>query len=285
MNLPGLAFAAVILFSPPWGAVAGAPHGGSEPASAPVRAELRVLPELSALFGESAGGRKGVVVLRREAPEGGASEVLASDVGEAQRRAAPASTFKVPHAVIALELGLLPDERTVFFRYDGRSRYDLEAWERDMNLRDAVRLSNVEAFRTLAPKIGPERMRRMLERLRFGNARVGSDIRRFWLDGSLQVSALELADFFERLARRTLPVSVDVQNRVADVILLEERNGRRLYGKTGYAGRADGTGWFAGWVEEQGRICAFAVRLDMRDGTPLEARRETALAALAAAGF
>ena len=99
------------------------------------------------------------------------------------------------------------------------------------------------------------------------------------------MSAIELAGFFEALSRRTLPVAADVQNRVADIILLEEKAGLRLYGKTGYTGRKSGTGWFAGWVEEKGRICAFAVRLDLRNGTPLEARQETAKAALAAVGL
>ena len=246
---------------------------------------VRVLPELASLFSQEKKGRHGVVVLRRVDPESGATDIMTSDICEAEKRYAPASTFKVPHSIIALELGVLPNETENFFHYDGRSQYYLDAWEHDMNLRDAVRLSNVEAFQVLAPRIGAERMRSMLERLHFGNATVGSDIKQFWLDGSLKVSALELAGFFEALARRTLPVAADVQNRVADIILLEEKNGRRLYGKTGYTGQKSGTGWFAGWVEEKGRICAFAVRLDLRNGTPLEARQETAKAALAAVGL
>ena len=70
----------------------------------------------------------------------------------AERRAVPASTFKIPHAVIALETGAIGDEDEVV-PYGG-GRQPVKAWERDMSIREAIPLSNAAIFQELARRIG-----------------------------------------------------------------------------------------------------------------------------------
>src|SRR6187455_3197437 len=73
----------------------------------------------------------------------------------------PCSTFKIPHAIIALETGVLADASHVE-RWDGTEQ-PMDAWERDHDLGSAIRNSVVWYFRRTAAAIGPDRMRAELE--------------------------------------------------------------------------------------------------------------------------
>jgi beta-lactamase class D len=73
----------------------------------------------------------------------------------AEQRAVPASTFKIPHAVIALETGAIGDEDEVV-PYGG-GRQPVKAWERDMSIREAIPLSHAAIFQELARRIGHRR--------------------------------------------------------------------------------------------------------------------------------
>ncbi len=72
-------------------------------------------------------------------------------------RVTPASTFKIPHALAALDSGVVsgPGEA---FRYDGSPR-DFESWRRDHDLRSAMRDSVVWYFQKVAERLGEERER------------------------------------------------------------------------------------------------------------------------------
>jgi hypothetical protein len=82
-------------------------------------------------------------------------------------RFVPASTFKIPNTLIALETGALRDADEMF-RYDGKPRA-VKAWERDMTLREAITVSNVPVYQELARRIGLATYRVWLDRLAYGN--------------------------------------------------------------------------------------------------------------------
>ena len=63
-------------------------------------------------------------------------EMLAYDVERAQKRFMPASTFKVPHALFALDAGAVRDEFQVI-RWDGVKR-DFDGWNQDQTLRSSA---------------------------------------------------------------------------------------------------------------------------------------------------
>jgi beta-lactamase class D len=48
----------------------------------------------------------------------------------------PASTYKIPHSLIALETGVVKDE-SQRFKWDGQKRW-VEAWNRDQTFRSAL---------------------------------------------------------------------------------------------------------------------------------------------------
>ncbi|MFB4315200.1 penicillin-binding transpeptidase domain-containing protein [Actinomadura sp. 21ATH] len=184
------------------------------------------------------------------------------DGKRAGERRMPASTFKIPHSLIALETGAVRDADEVI-PYGGRPQR-LDRWERDMSMRDAIRISNVAVYETLARRIGLDREKRWLDRLAYGDREVGTETRPFWLHGPLEISATEQAAFLARLARGTLPASAGHQRTVRELVRMEEGNGYALFGKTGWAdGPTPDVGWWAGWVERGGRVYSFALTIDI----------------------
>ena len=80
----------------------------------------------------------------------------------------PASTFKVPHALAALDAGVV-DGADAKFAYDG-SPQPFESWRRDQTLATAMRFSVVWVFQRIAEKLGIERETEYLRKLSYGNA-------------------------------------------------------------------------------------------------------------------
>jgi beta-lactamase class D len=213
-------------------------------------------PDLDAVFGEQK--MRGAFVLLDVA----ADEMTMVNRARAERRYMPASTFKIPNSLIALETGVVRDENEII-PYGGKKQ-PIKEWERDMGLRDAIRISNVPVYQEVARRIGLERMQAMVERLGYCNRQIGTVIDRFWLDGPLEISAVEQTRFMARLARRQLPLSARSQTIVRDIIRLEERDGATLYGKTGWAtATKPGIGWLVGWVERGDTVRTYALNVDM----------------------
>lgn len=174
----------------------------------------------------------------------------------------PASTFKIAHSIIALETAVVRDENEVV-PYGGRPQ-PFTAWEKDMSIREAVPASNAAIFREIARRIGPERMQEWLDRLGYGNRRIGPVIDRFWLDGPLEISPVEQTRFLSLLAQRKLAVSVSTQQTVTDILELERTPEHVLYGKTGWRFDAQPQlGWWVGWVERGDRSYTFALNIDI----------------------
>ena len=134
-----------------------------------------------------------------------------NDSSLCQQRLPPASTFKIPHALIALEEGVLkPDE---VFRWDGTPRA-VQAWNQDQTLDTAMRRSALWVFQGLATRLGREREEAWMKRLQYGNAEASGDITTFWLGGPLRISPEEQLQFLARLYRGQLPVSAATQETV-----------------------------------------------------------------------
>src|SRR5262244_3215890 len=86
--------------------------------------------------------------------------------------------------------------------------------------------------------------------------------------GPLEISAVEEARFVARLAQQKLDASIRSQSIARDIIRLESRDGKILYGKTGWRfSSAPNLGWWTGWVEQNGKISAFSLNIDMPAAT------------------
>ena len=197
----------------------------------------------------------------------------------AHQRRIPASTFKIANSLIALELGVVADENEVV-SYGGQSQ-PVKAWEQDMSIRQAIKVSNVPVFQNLARQIGLQRYRAFLRKLSYGNGSVGSDVTSFWLKGPLRISPVEQTRFLADLATNNLPVSNRTQDIVRDILLLENKGTAQLHGKTGWTTTPDpDLGWFVGWVERGAEVHAFALNIDMRSRQDAKLREGIAHALL-----
>ena len=207
-----------------------------------------------------------------------------------ERRYLPASTFKIPTALIILETGVVADPEGDSLPWDGVERS--RGWDADQTLASAFRRSAVWAFQHWARQVGPERMGEAVSRLEYGNGEIGgpNDIATFWLQGPLEISAREQVDFLARLQARALPVEPEVQDQVIEIMRHRTGEDWTLYAKTGWATRDEPNhGWFVGWLEAgegfEAETWLFAANVDLDYETGEGALRERlARAALVAAG-
>ena len=73
-----------------------------------------------------------------------------------QEGTTPASTFKIPNSIIALESGVI-DSVNHIFKWNGVPRR-ISSWERDMNFTQAFHLSCVPCYQEIARKVGTAKM-------------------------------------------------------------------------------------------------------------------------------
>jgi beta-lactamase class D len=187
------------------------------------------------------------------------------NIERAATRFSPASTFKVPHLLFALDAGVARDEFQVF-PWDGVSR-DIAGWNADQTLRSSLRYSVVWLYQEFARAIGREREHEYLAKADYGNRVIGDGVDTFWLDGSLRISALEQVAFLQKLYRNQLPFAVEHQRLVKDLLINEVGRDWILRAKTGrQATAAESVGWWVGWVETPTGAVFFALNLTMPGG-------------------
>lgn len=179
------------------------------------------------------------------------------DHERAEKRFSPASTFKVPHTLFALDSGALRDEFQVF-PWDGVER-TYPPHNQDQTLRSAMRHSALWVYDILAEKIGEESARGYLEKISYGNADPSTETGSYWVEGKLAVSVLEQVSFLEKLYRNELPFKLEHQRLVKDVMIVQADRRWILRAKTGWEGRY---GWWVGWVEWQSGPVFFALNID-----------------------
>jgi len=215
--------------------------------------------DLTSMFADSAVA--GTFVLYEPA-----AERLTLVNGErARTRFVPASTFKIANSIIALETGVVKDENEII-PYGGKPQ-PFKQWEKDMSMREAIALSAVPIYQELARRVGLARYRDWLARLDFGNRDPGTVVDQFWLDGPLEISAVEEAQFVAKLAQHKLDASARSQSITRDIVRLESHDGKVLYGKTGWCFSCKpNVGWWTGWVERDGQVSAFSLNIDMPAG-------------------
>ena len=223
------------------------------------------------------------------------SAPLVSDATECAVKTAPASTFKVPHALIALETGVVTDPMAPV-PWDG-TKYPNPPWEKPHSLDSAMKSSVLWFYQRTARLIGGERMRAWLKRLDYGSDSYEGEQTMFWLNGDLAVSPVEQLDFISRLVRYELPA----QRRHVDAVkaaftmpagAITNATGTHPFdlkwpaplivrAKTGNATVAgERVSWVVGHVESGNRGWVFAARVRGGSGVPGQAGADLALRTL-----
>jgi beta-lactamase class D len=202
----------------------------------------------------------------------------------ASTRFVPASTFKIANTLIGLAAGAVKDVDEIL-EY-GAQPQPVKEWERNMSLREAIAMSNVAIYQTLARRIGLKRMADEVELLDYGNRRIGQVVDRFWLDGPLQISAIEQVGFLAKLLSHRLPVSETAQIQTQEILLRDKGEGWGLWAKSGWENFPnEGVGWWVGWASAGGVNYPFALNMDMKNAELGPLREKLARSCLKSLGF
>ncbi len=177
----------------------------------------------------------------------------------------PASTFKIPNSIIALETGVVEHDSTIF-RWNREERA-MSIWEQDLVFSDAFHFSCVPCYQEVAREIGAERMLSYLDKLNYGDIKVdSSSIDIFWLMGESKINQLEQIDFLKRFYLSELPVSHRTTMLMRELMVLEKTEEYIISGKTGWSIRnGNNNGWFVGYIELPEKTYFFATNVEPKE--------------------
>lgn len=193
--------------------------------------------------------------------------------GDCDRRHSPASTFKIPLAVMGFDAGVLVDSMNPLWELPEAVPGQLvgirlgtpTTWQKN---------SLVWYSRELTKTLGRARLEQYVVKFSYGNkdasagviGRPGTDSA--WLGGSLKISAREQTEFLRKLLREELPVAVRSQQAAKSIVpQFRTEAGWAISGKTGSTwtysrawvpNKSEPIGWFVGWATLGSRSLVFA---------------------------
>ena len=178
----------------------------------------------------------------------------------------PASTFKIVNSLIGLQTGVITNAKMVI-PWDGVKRSN-EAWNKDLTMAEAFKVSAVPYYQEVARRIGKDTMQHWLDSLgygaKYGRAVIHNDIDSFWLNNNIKITADEQLGLVKRLYFDQLPFQKLAQETVKKLMLQEDNANYKLSYKTGWGFRENGNsiGWIVGWEEENKHLYFFVLQME-----------------------
>ena len=202
------------------------------------------------------------------------NEVLLEE-GDCKTRVTPASTFKVPLAVMGYDSGFLDNaEEPVLPFMKGYPDWGGENWRRPTTPKRWMEFSVVWYSQRITEFLGYAQLRDYAEAFGYGNADMTGDpgkdngLERAWIASSLKISPREQVEFLKKLVNHDLPVSAEAMDAAMEITEGRDiADGWQAQGKTGmaYPRKADGSfdyarpwGWYVGWARRDDRTVVFA---------------------------
>lgn len=200
-------------------------------------------------------------------------------------RTSPASSFKVPLAVMGFDSGILIDGTHPVWPYLEEYAARRPTWRQPIDPTLWLRESVVWYSQKLTRTLGMTRFRQYVDGFAYGNrdlagdAGAGNGLTNAWLSSSLLITPVEQAAFIRKLLRDELPASAAAHAMTRATVATYPVQGRSwvVHGKTGtgsqvgHDGRLDDSrqfGWFVGWMTDGARRLIF-VRL-IKDDRAIE---------------
>ena len=202
----------------------------------------------------------------------------------ARSRFVPASTFKLPNTLIALEEAAITDEKVIVI-WDGTDK-GLPAWNTDQSLETAFSTSCIWFYQEMAKRVGKDKYTSYMEKLHYGNGKIGPEITNFWLEGDLRISAMGQIDFLKNVYTRASPFRSSSYDLLRKLMVVEETPSYVLRAKTGWAqGIVPQVGWYVGYVEAGGQVWFFAANMEIGKPEDSALRQEITMKALRLKGI
>ncbi|MGB0868330.1 MAG: penicillin-binding transpeptidase domain-containing protein [Flavobacteriales bacterium] len=206
------------------------------------------------------------------------SKYYSNDLEYAKTSHLPASTFKIPNSLIALELGIVETDTSTIL-WDGKKRR-FKIWEQDLSFRDAFHFSCVPCYQEIAAKVGVERMIDYTNKFQFGKMVLDSNtLTNFWLEGNSGINQFQQIEFLQSFEESQLPVSERTESIMKRMMLITKNDSIELRGKTGWSNfEKVNNGWYVGYVKRQENTYYFATNIEPENGLKLNTfaeRRKT----------
>ena len=175
----------------------------------------------------------------------------------------PASTFKIPHTLIAMELGIISDT-SFTLKWDGTKRF-ADVWNKDHNLSSALKYSVVWYYEEIGKRVGNERMADWLNKIEYGNKDV-SGTYPYWLRGNLRITPNEQMEFIKKFYFENLSFKKENIKTVKKILGLEQTENYKLTAKTGWADfNGESIGWVVGYLEVENGTYLFVTNITSKD--------------------
>lgn len=189
-----------------------------------------------------------------------------NDFSWAKTGVIPASTFKIPNSIIALETGIIKNDSAIF-KWNGEKRR-FKRWEEDLTFKKAFQVSCVPCYQEIARKVGVKRMKKYLRKLDYkGMVFDTLTIDNFWLEGNSKISQKQQIDFLRKFYFSKFPISDRTIKIVKNIMEIERTENYILSGKTGLSSIEEKyNGWFVGYVETKSNVYFFATNVIPTDG-------------------
>jgi beta-lactamase class D len=217
-----------------------------------------------------------------------------SETGDCKSRVTPASTFKLPLAVMGYDSGFLENAQEPVLPFiKGYPEWGGDNWRQPATPARWMQYSIVWYSQQIARFLGAEQLHEYAEAFGYGNADFSGDpgkengLERAWIASSLKISPREQVAFLRKLVNHELPVSTDAMDTAMQLLeRLDIENGWDVQGKTGmaYLRNADGSfiydrpyGWYVGLARRDERTIVFATLI--RDEKKIEGQPRTSLRA------
>ncbi len=174
----------------------------------------------------------------------------------------PASTFKIVNSLIGLQTGKINNTK-MQIKWDGIER-PITAWNKDMAMEEAFKVSCVPYYQEVARRIGKETMQLWLDSLSYGTRKITSNIDTFWLDNSMKIKPDEQMGLVKKLYFEQLPFNKTTMQAVKKIMVQEDNSNYTLAYKTGWGTRENGNaiGWIVGWIEENKHPSFFVLNVE-----------------------
>jgi len=202
----------------------------------------------------------------------------------ANQRYSTASTFKILNTLIALEEKTISGKGDVF-KWDGQI-YSIPSWNQDQTLESAFKVSCVWCYQVLARRVGPLKYISYIKNSNYGELTEPFKETTFWLDGSLQISAVEQVKFLKKVYQRSLTFNPTSYETLRQIMLLEKKPAYSLWAKSGWATKAKPqVGWYVGYIETPRDVWIFALNIETKNDKDLPLRHKLSQEALKAKGI
>lgn len=187
-------------------------------------------------------------------------------------RKSPGSTFHILASLIALETGVLPDEKT---------RVNIDSLKYKVNtpmiLSEAFQQDADPFFMTIMEQMGLDTIKHWTDSIGYGNKNIGKKGDGFWMDGQMKISPDEQLGFMKKLYFDQLPFRKSVMETVRGMMLREDNSAYRLSYQSAEVldEKNRKTAWTSGWIEENRHVYLFVTMIDA-DKNKVDAKEQCA---------